>query len=106
MTKSQLINHIAESAEVPRKTAQRMLEALSDVSLSVARSGQGASRGRAEVIELSPKFRDARLSRIDPAFEACRCCNVEARDKACERLKIVLACEIKTSSWNNLGKQG
>ena len=39
MTKSQLINHIAESADVPRKTAQRMLEALSDVAYKEAKKG-------------------------------------------------------------------
>ena len=31
MTKSQLINYIAEETEVPRKTAQAMLQALSEV---------------------------------------------------------------------------
>jgi DNA-binding protein HU-beta len=39
MTKSQLINHIAESAEVPRKTAQAMLQALSDVAYKEAKKG-------------------------------------------------------------------
>jgi DNA-binding protein HU-beta len=39
MTKSQLINHIAEEAEVPRKTATRMLEALSEVAYKEAKKG-------------------------------------------------------------------
>jgi DNA-binding protein HU-beta len=39
MTKSQLINHIAEEAEVPRKTAVRMLEALSAVAYKEAKKG-------------------------------------------------------------------
>jgi DNA-binding protein HU-beta len=39
MTKSQLINHIAEEAEVPRKTAQRMLEALGEVAYKEAKKG-------------------------------------------------------------------
>jgi DNA-binding protein HU-beta len=39
MTKSQLINTIAEEAEVPRKTAQKMLEVVSDVAYRQAKSG-------------------------------------------------------------------
>jgi DNA-binding protein HU-beta len=39
MTKSQLINHIAEESEVPRKTAARMLEALSEVAYKEAKKG-------------------------------------------------------------------
>lgn len=39
MTKSQLINHLAEEAEVPRKTAQRMLEALGEVAYKEAKKG-------------------------------------------------------------------
>ena len=39
MTKSQLINHIAEDAEVPRKTAQKMLESLSNVAYREAKKG-------------------------------------------------------------------
>jgi len=39
MTKSQLINTIAEEAEVPRKTAQKMLETLGDVAYKQAKSG-------------------------------------------------------------------
>jgi DNA-binding protein HU-beta len=39
MTKSQLINYIAEEAEVPRKTAVRMLEALSEVAYKEAKKG-------------------------------------------------------------------
>jgi DNA-binding protein HU-beta len=39
MTKSQLINHIAEEAEVPRKTAARMLEALGEVAYKEAKKG-------------------------------------------------------------------
>jgi DNA-binding protein HU-beta len=39
MTKSQLINHIAEEAEVPRKTAVAMLEALSAVAYKEAKKG-------------------------------------------------------------------
>jgi DNA-binding protein HU-beta len=39
MTKSQLINYIAESAEVPRKTAVAMLEALSEVAYKEAKKG-------------------------------------------------------------------
>ncbi len=39
MTKSQLINHLADEAEVPRKTAVRMLEALSEVAYKEAKKG-------------------------------------------------------------------
>jgi DNA-binding protein HU-beta len=39
MTKSQLINYLAEEAEVPRKTAVRMLEALSEVAYKEAKKG-------------------------------------------------------------------
>jgi DNA-binding protein HU-beta len=39
MTKSQLINHLAEEAEVPRKTAVRMLEALGAVAYKEAKKG-------------------------------------------------------------------
>jgi DNA-binding protein HU-beta len=39
MTKSQLINHIAEEVEVPRKTAVKMLEALSAVAYKEAKKG-------------------------------------------------------------------
>jgi len=39
MTKSQLINHIAEEAEVPRKTAVRMLEVLGEVAYKEAKKG-------------------------------------------------------------------
>lgn len=39
MTKSQLINHIAEEVEVPRKTAAAMLEALSNVAYKEAKKG-------------------------------------------------------------------
>jgi DNA-binding protein HU-beta len=39
MTKSQLINHIAEEVEVPRKTAVRMLEALGAVAYKEAKKG-------------------------------------------------------------------
>ncbi|HEX2833480.1 MAG TPA: HU family DNA-binding protein [Thermoanaerobaculia bacterium] len=39
MTKSQLINYIAEEAEVPRKTAVAMLEALSNVAYKEAKKG-------------------------------------------------------------------
>jgi DNA-binding protein HU-beta len=39
MTKSQLINHIAEEAEVPRKTVVAMLEALSNVAYKEAKKG-------------------------------------------------------------------
>ena len=39
MTKSQLINYIAEEAEVPRKTAVRMLEALGEVAYKEAKQG-------------------------------------------------------------------
>src|ERR1043165_4713926 len=39
MTKSQLINYIAENAEVPRKTAVAMLEALSEVAYKEAKKG-------------------------------------------------------------------
>jgi DNA-binding protein HU-beta len=39
MTKSQLINTIAEETEVPRKTAQRMLEVLGEVAYKEAKKG-------------------------------------------------------------------
>jgi DNA-binding protein HU-beta len=39
LTKSQLINYIAEDADVPRKTAQKMLESLSDVAYREAKKG-------------------------------------------------------------------
>lgn len=39
MTKSQLINYIAEEAEVPRKTAASMLQALSNVAYKEAKKG-------------------------------------------------------------------
>jgi DNA-binding protein HU-beta len=39
MTKSQLINHIAEEAEVPRKTAVAMLDALTDAAYKEAKRG-------------------------------------------------------------------
>ncbi|MEA2490204.1 MAG: DNA-binding protein HU-beta [Acidobacteriota bacterium] len=39
MTKSQLINYIAEETEVPRKTAQAMLQALSEVAYKEAKKG-------------------------------------------------------------------
>jgi DNA-binding protein HU-beta len=39
MTKSQLINHISETVDVPRKTAQAMLQALSDVAYKEAKKG-------------------------------------------------------------------
>ena len=39
MTKSQLINHIADETEVPRKTAAAMLEALSNVAYKEAKKG-------------------------------------------------------------------
>jgi DNA-binding protein HU-beta len=39
MTKSQLINYISEEAEVPRKTAQRMLEALGECAYKEAKKG-------------------------------------------------------------------
>ena len=39
MTKSQLINYIAEESEVPRKTAARMLEALGEVAYKEAKKG-------------------------------------------------------------------
>ena len=39
MTKSQLINHIAEELEVPRKTAVRFLEVLSEVAYKEAKKG-------------------------------------------------------------------
>jgi DNA-binding protein HU-beta len=39
MTKSQLINHIAEEVEVPRKTAVRMLEVLAAVAYKEAKKG-------------------------------------------------------------------
>ncbi|HET8798608.1 MAG TPA: HU family DNA-binding protein [Thermoanaerobaculia bacterium] len=39
LTKSQLINHIAEETEVPRKTAAAFLEALSNVAYKEAKKG-------------------------------------------------------------------
>jgi DNA-binding protein HU-beta len=39
MTKSQLINHIADEAEVPRKTAVRVLEVLAAVAYKEAKKG-------------------------------------------------------------------
>ncbi|MEO8380184.1 MAG: HU family DNA-binding protein [Acidobacteriota bacterium] len=39
MTKSQLINHLAEQTEVPRKTAVAFLEALSEVAYKEAKKG-------------------------------------------------------------------
>jgi len=39
LTKSQLINHIAEELEVPRKTAVRFLEVLSEVAYKEAKKG-------------------------------------------------------------------
>jgi DNA-binding protein HU-beta len=39
MTKSQLINHIADEIEVPRKTAVRILEVLSAVAYKEAKKG-------------------------------------------------------------------
>jgi len=39
MTKSQLINHLAETIEVPRKTAVAFLEALSEVAYKEAKKG-------------------------------------------------------------------
>jgi DNA-binding protein HU-beta len=39
MTKSQLINYISEEAEVPRKTAQRMLEVLGACAYKEAKKG-------------------------------------------------------------------
>ena len=39
MTKSQLINYISEEAEVPRKTAQRMIEALGECAYREAKKG-------------------------------------------------------------------
>jgi DNA-binding protein HU-beta len=39
MTKSQLINYISEETEVPRKTAQKMLEALGAVAYREAKKG-------------------------------------------------------------------
>jgi DNA-binding protein HU-beta len=39
MTKSQLINYISEEAEVPRKTAQRMIEALGECAYKEAKKG-------------------------------------------------------------------
>ncbi len=39
MTKSQLINYISEEAEVPRKTAQRVLEVLGDCAYKEAKRG-------------------------------------------------------------------
>jgi DNA-binding protein HU-beta len=39
MTKSQLINYIAEETEVPRKTAARMIEALGEVAYKEAKKG-------------------------------------------------------------------
>ena len=39
MTKSQLINYIAEEADVPRKTAQRVLEVLGECAYKEAKRG-------------------------------------------------------------------
>ena len=39
MTKSQLINHIAEEVEVPRKTAVRILEVFTEVAYKEAKKG-------------------------------------------------------------------
>ena len=39
MTKSQLINHIAEELDVPRKTAVRFLEVLGEVAYKEAKKG-------------------------------------------------------------------
>jgi DNA-binding protein HU-beta len=39
MTKSQLINHIAEEVDVPRKTAVRFLEVLSEAAYKEAKKG-------------------------------------------------------------------
>ena len=39
MTKSQLINYISEEAEVPRKTAQKMIEALGECAYREAKRG-------------------------------------------------------------------
>jgi len=39
MTKSQLINHISEKTDVPRKTATAMLQALSEVAYKEAKKG-------------------------------------------------------------------
>ena len=39
MTKSQLINHLAEQTEVPRKTAVAFIEALSEVAYKEAKKG-------------------------------------------------------------------
>jgi DNA-binding protein HU-beta len=39
MTKSQILNHIAESAEVSKKTAQQMLEALTSLAYKEAKKG-------------------------------------------------------------------
>jgi DNA-binding protein HU-beta len=39
MTKSQLINYISEEAEVPRKTAQRVLEVLGECAYKEAKRG-------------------------------------------------------------------
>ena len=39
MTKSQILNHIAESAEVSKKTAQQMLEALVALAYKEAKKG-------------------------------------------------------------------
>jgi nucleoid DNA-binding protein len=36
MTKSQILNHIAETAEVSKKTAQQMLEALTSLAYKEA----------------------------------------------------------------------
>ena len=39
MTKSQILNHIAEAAEVSKKTAQQMLEALTSLAYKEAKKG-------------------------------------------------------------------
>jgi DNA-binding protein HU-beta len=39
MTKSQILNHIAETAEVSKKTAQQMLEALTSLAYKEAKKG-------------------------------------------------------------------
>lgn len=39
MTKSQILNYIAESAEVSKKTAQQMLEALTSLAYKEAKKG-------------------------------------------------------------------
>lgn len=39
LTKSQIINHLAETADVPRKSAATMLQALSDLAYKEAKKG-------------------------------------------------------------------